>query len=56
MITAKILSVITAIGILILILVAFGLSWKAVLIGLPVSIICGFIYYKLLKKIELGGL
>lgn len=51
---AKILSVIVSIGILILTLVTFGLSWYVLLVGVPVSAICGFIYYKLLKKIELG--
>ena len=51
---AKILSVVTPTGVLIITLATFGLSWKVVLIGLPVSALCGFIYYKLLKKIESG--
>ena len=51
---SKTLSVITAIGVLVLALTTFGLSWKVVLIGLSVSTVCGFIYYKLLKKMVLG--
>lgn len=49
---AKILSIITSIGILVLTIITFGLSWKVVLIGLLVSTVCGFIYHKLLKKID----
>jgi len=51
---AQILSISVAIGIILFILTAFGLTWKVLGIGIVISTVCSIIYYKLLKKIGLG--
>lgn len=49
--TVKVLSIIAFIGIAVLALIAFGCTWKVLGIGIVVSAILSFIYYKVLKKV-----
>jgi len=49
--TAKILSIFTFIGLVILSLIAFGWSWTVLGIGLVVSAVFSIIYYIVLKRI-----
>jgi hypothetical protein len=48
--TAKLLSMFTFVGIVILILLSFGFTWKILGAGIVVSAILSIIYYIVVKK------
>jgi membrane protein implicated in regulation of membrane protease activity len=49
--TAKVLSIMTFIGIVVLALIAFGCTWKVLGIGIVVSAILSIIYYIVVKNV-----